>query len=590
MKRARSFRLPGIVCSVVAIATLLAGTGVPAFVTQQVSAQPAATPWPVVGHDVQHSARSPYTGPQADYAKWIVDGAANSQGSPVIASDGTVYYGTDTHNPSDPGKLYAVNPNGTIKWAVSFGPDANIDAAPVIADDGTLYVTTLDSRLLAVNPNGTLKWSFNADPGEIYSSPTIASDGTIYFGSSSSKLYAVNPNGTLKWSFDTGFVGQSSPALAPDGTIYITSLNETLWAVNPNGTLKWSYHTDHNADNSPTVAPDGTVYVGTSFIDNTNFTHMYAVNPNGTTKWDFTMPHMYDTIRSSVALAADGTLYFGTHNTGATFYALNPNGTIKWSYPLTTVASPAVGGDGTVYIASANATPPYNATYALRPDGTFLWNHQHNGNSRGTPAIASDGTLYVLDGGGILTAFSTTPVTDTKPPVVTGQPTGTPYRQDWYNTNQVIAWTSTDPIPSSGTPTQPANTNATLEGQHTYTSGQSCDPAHNCATGTAVVKIDKTKPTATSATPSTYFPAEGDSFTLTVNGTDSLSGLANGEYFIDTDPGVGLASKINSFSGNTGTVTVNSHPAAGLHIIGARVRDNAGNWSAQPTYTFVYIF
>ena len=117
-------------------------------------------------------------------------------------------------------------------------------SSPAIGADGTIYVGSWDTKLYAINPNGTLKWSYTT--GErIDSSPAIGADGTIYVGSWDQNLYAINPNGTLKWSYDTGIavLKKSSPAIGADGTIYVGSGNISSLAINPNGTLKWSYDT-----------------------------------------------------------------------------------------------------------------------------------------------------------------------------------------------------------------------------------------------------------------------------------------------------------------------------------------------------------
>ena len=117
--------------------------------------------------------------------------------------------------------------------APSNGPilQNGIVSSPAIAADGTVYVGSDDYKLYAINPNGTLKWSYTTG-GAIVSSPTIAADGTIYVGSWDSKLYAINPNGTLKWSYVTGNGIDSSPAIGADGTIYVGSEDHKLYAIN----------------------------------------------------------------------------------------------------------------------------------------------------------------------------------------------------------------------------------------------------------------------------------------------------------------------------------------------------------------------
>lgn len=89
----------------------------------------------------------------------------------------------------------------------------------------------------------------------------------------------------------------------------------------------------------------------------------------------------------------------------------------------------------------------------------------------------------------------TEPPLDTIAPVVSGSPDREPNSKGWYRDDVSIDWAAYDADPSSGAPTIPAVTVASQEGEHTYTSDQSCDPANNCATGSVTLKIDKTAPT-----------------------------------------------------------------------------------------------
>jgi len=119
---------------------------------------------------------------------------------------------------------------GIQKWNFSTG--GNVFSSPVIATDGTIYVGSDDNKLYAINPDGTQKWNFTTGGG-VKSSPAIGSDGIIYVGSTDFMLYAINIDGTQKWNFPTGSSVVSSPAIGPDGTIYIGSKDNKLYAINP---------------------------------------------------------------------------------------------------------------------------------------------------------------------------------------------------------------------------------------------------------------------------------------------------------------------------------------------------------------------
>jgi outer membrane protein assembly factor BamB len=349
---------------------------------------PADSAWPMICHDLRHTARSQYTPDNSGIEKWRYRTKDCIEASPVIGEDGTIYVGDLDR------LLYAINPDGTLKWKYGVGGWIYL-SAPAVAEDGTVYVTSWDAKLHAVYPNGTGKWKFDAR-ANICSSPAISEDGTIYFGSlwslgSGGKIHAVNPNGTEKWRYQTGDQIMSYPAIGVDGTIYIGSSDNFLYAMNPNGTLKWRYKTGDEIQGHPSIADDGTIYVP-SFDD-----YLHALYPNGTLRWKAKLSAGSD---SGVAIAQDGTLYIGSDK----LYAIFPNGTMKWSVNLAGFmddSSPAISADGNIYICAGQSL------VAVDPNGSELW-RKKLGKLEGSPAIGKDGTIYVgsgQDGFGYLHAF-----------------------------------------------------------------------------------------------------------------------------------------------------------------------------------------
>ena len=76
-------------------------------------------------------------------------------------------------------KFYAINPDGTQKWALDTGNV--VYSSPIIGANGTRYVVCSDHHLCALNPDGTQQWAYpTAD--SIETSPVIGADGTVYFG------------------------------------------------------------------------------------------------------------------------------------------------------------------------------------------------------------------------------------------------------------------------------------------------------------------------------------------------------------------------------------------------------------------------
>jgi len=154
--------------------------------------------------------------------RWRFKTGDEIHGHPSIADDGTIYIGSNDEY------LYAIYPNnGTEKWR--FGTTWGLYGNPSIANDGTIYVGT--DKLYAIYPNGALRWSFifGNDGWIASSSPAISSEGTIYIGTNignmaGGDIVAVNPDGTERWRkrIANDWV-DSSPSIGEDGTVYIGS-------------------------------------------------------------------------------------------------------------------------------------------------------------------------------------------------------------------------------------------------------------------------------------------------------------------------------------------------------------------------------
>ncbi len=339
------------------------------------------------------------------YLGWMLPVGSRLASSTAVGADGTVYItGDEGANDSIEYYLYAISPAGGEKWKYYIGGQGfNNSAAwssPTVGADGTVYVGSDTHSLYAISPDGLLKWVFVTGNG-IDSSPAIGADGTIYVGSGDTYLYAINPNGTLKWKFATFNYIAASPAVDASGTVYIGSADGFFYAINPNGTLKWKFP-KAGYFSSPAIGPDGAVYVGG---DDDN---LYAINPDGTPRWQYDVGNGNGTI-SSPAIGADGTVYIGSNDDS--FYAINPSGSLKWQFPTGGIieSSPAISADGTVYFGSQDGY-----IYAMYPNGTLKWKFATGKSVFCSPAIGADGTIYTRSTDGWLYALTT------KPPAVKG--------------------------------------------------------------------------------------------------------------------------------------------------------------------------
>ena len=331
--------------------------------------------------------------------KWKFKTNGKIHSSPAIDMDGVIYVG------SNDGNLYAVNPDGSQKWA--FATQGSVDA--VNPDGSQKWTFAAQNFVSTVNQDGSQKWVF-AMQGSVDSSPSIGTDGTIYIGDYGDtgntpfgNLYAINPDGSRKWVFKTGDYVKSSPSVATDGTVYLGCDDRNLYAINPDGSQKWVFATEGAVNSSPAISDEGTIYVGDygttrTAYDYVSYRYIYAINPDGSPKWITDKK----SILSSPAIGADGALFFNS-------YAINPDGTEKWNESFRGVnhyssfdPSPAINPEGIIYaggVSKEQFRTTYgfvlDSLYAINSDGSLEWEFETNNGINTSPAIGADGTIYV---------------------------------------------------------------------------------------------------------------------------------------------------------------------------------------------------
>lgn len=291
-----------------------------------------------------HDGRIHLVGPTGD-SQFIAATGDLVFGSPAVTAEGLVLIGSDDDH------LYAFDVKekreawrfrvGRCPTRTGVGPQASrcdVEAGPTIGPDGTIYLG--GDGLYALRPDGTLKWRF-ATGGHVASSPALMADGTVVAGCQDNLIYAVSPNGVKRWDFRAGDDVDSSPAVADDGTIYVGADDQKLYALSPEGSLKWAFTAGGDLRASPAIAPDGIIYVGG--FDGL----LYAIRPDGTLNWTF---RTGDRILSSVLVDGGGALAFGSQDDR--LYALEPDGRVRWTVELggDVDSSPILGPDGTVYV------------------------------------------------------------------------------------------------------------------------------------------------------------------------------------------------------------------------------------------------
>jgi len=318
--------------------------------------------------------------------KYKTSGPINHS-SPAIAIDGTVYIG------SYDGYLYAFNtttidPDNSSTWVYKWrfltdGPGA-IATSPTIAPDGSILFGCADGKVYAVNPTGTLKWK--NDIGMIMtSSPAIdTSYSQVYIGTTVPPVFYTLDlqTGAVIWFYDLLCGGvYSSPSVVsnhailfsnfttyyessvckPDYKYQIYNFNSTGVPVNQIPPISPNWKLDLSGNDiytTPAVLEDNTFFVGAGAV-------LYRINQDAQIYFAQTIDGQR--IESSAAIDGAKFVYVGTN--GGRFYCLNadrpePETTIVWQYPsadapplaASILSSPAIGNDErhSVYVGASD--------------------------------------------------------------------------------------------------------------------------------------------------------------------------------------------------------------------------------------------
>ena len=172
----------------------------------------------------------------------------------------------------------------------------------------------------------------------------------------------IGPNTNLtRWS--SNIISSGSAVIDNKGHIYIGGDDGYLYCLNNQGLVIWRYGTTSKIISTPAIGLDGNIYFS-NWMNST----VYCISPNGSLLWKYVLGD-YNT-GSSIKIANDGSVYAITSSDiSSNIYSLK-NGTLIWncSIPLISGSTPAIGSDGTIYLVSES-----HEFIAVNPDGTLKY-------------------------------------------------------------------------------------------------------------------------------------------------------------------------------------------------------------------------
>jgi outer membrane protein assembly factor BamB len=233
----------------------------------------------------------------------------------------------------------------------------------------------------------------------VFDSDATVASGIIYVVSNTTgTLDALRTDSTLSWSFSLGGETYAAPALFGRSIVIPIEANPRtsgLFFLNSAGSLVHLLHSPKLAsfDFANAVGPDGAVYqltldgfLAKLLLGRVQWTTAVAPTVNGN----------YPDFWASPAISGDGTVYVNSMD--GNLYSISPQGSINWTLRIdagysTTMdnSSPAVSADGTVYVGSFAGT-----LYAVNPDGTVKWTFDTGSANPiySSPAIGANGWVY----------------------------------------------------------------------------------------------------------------------------------------------------------------------------------------------------
>lgn len=331
-------------------------------------------------------------------------GGPGTTAAPVIGDDGTIYIvGEYPGEPLGGGVrnagIIAITPQGSLKWFFPVPVDIGsalyriYSESVTISSDQTIYFGGWDSTLYALNPDGTIKWKkkgfhhrFDIGYPPVVP-PIIDNENRIYSGTDS--IFCFRSDGSVIWRFFDDTLGYCVRMALGTSHIFCALQDRGILALSYDGKRQW--FTSVDLSNLPhysmIVDEDDNLY----FKVNSNV--VQSLNSKGQVRWTAGGGGVTEPV-----LRGDY-LYFGVlfasvlrvdKDTGKEDAVLGVTDAFLDDY-----TSPLIDDQGNVYIGTRAAylscfTQKADTLWSIPLDPNFT-----SGSCGGPIALSQDGTLFI---------------------------------------------------------------------------------------------------------------------------------------------------------------------------------------------------
>jgi len=391
--------------------------------------------------------------------KWKFPIDSNPSTSPMVDSDGYIYFGTEN------GTLYALKDNnvgGILGWKYpTIAPNIPIIGTPTFdisynklayttnnttTNTSSIYLLDISTNSVENNIDPTLRWNKSVT-NDVYTTPSVGFINDEYIVNISTingHIYVYDiSNGNQKFTLDVADISLSSAVIDNNNFIYFTSKNYFNVIDGSNGALEWKFPIDISgitpsvSNNSiPTIDASNNVYFGAR--------NRYLYSLNGQQRkfnWRYGVG---EAIQSMPVISNNGDIFFGANdgkiydlsgNSTATpqltpivqMYMLDSkhSGQSPYNGPTTApmvnqipfvsgnlFVSPSISisNDGIIYLGSNDgyvyAWDSYTGVEQWRVSNITNSNISSPNSMYTTPAIGLDGTIYIGSNAGYLYALN----------------------------------------------------------------------------------------------------------------------------------------------------------------------------------------